>query len=1018
MKANDEQASSKQSASSAKSKVPFPVNQMTQATIRVLENMGFTSAHQSCVYSLSSMMRNYFERLCSAASASADHAGRESLILEDANVAFKTMGVNMTELHDYIREVDNFTPELNVPLFPVPKSMIARFGVPNKKIPTEEKSGSTLTNVTEQAENAIKKRTTDEEVQRCEDRTSETKRSLVSPTPAADQRPSSSLNKEYNRSQKQFPSFFGSKAHQLGFVVAVPPKPKIELPVKSAHHGNATKVAPAKVPFPFQMPAQRPTPDRPVEDRLAAAKLHKIPDQSPATVQPTQKVEGGDALLITAELKLVRVERREPPPRPEAVAFLEAEKAGPSRPVVEEEPPKAEVSKGDAIQPVVIHAKVENLKLKSNSAKVQKQKPAEPGKAITPPPVEVAAFIPDLLPTAEDGGETTEPYIQESSDIVHKKKKAKKEKKHKDHDKEKEKKEKKKRKRNRDEESSDTAAEKDTKRRKHSESLNPSPEEPRVPKLTIKFGPKTTTSATPVVSVEPSVVDLTPTSSSAAPTQPCARSPLPSTSIALKGISIKCVDPATPSTSHAPSTSTHLVSTHLVSSQKKTAAQNEEILGSMHAANPRRTRKSSSSLASSRPAPQRIDSSPQFTTPIAPGPSSSGPAVRKTSTAGSGPEAKPSTSGSAMGPTPVVKALKIARKGLTDAGDRTLGMSQEFRMSQEETSQEEVSRKEKKKPGIKKQSALGQSEEELIPEAAIEKSTDAPESKTVSVTPEEVKRSDSSLKIKPESQIREPKGPRTPPIISLTEDTQPSKPAPKKQPSLKKSRSRDSDKLEFPQPGKKAKVIPKIDIEALPLPLQSSKFAAVPPTTSTEPKATPVKHGRKQSKPRRIESAEISDEHREEEAPSQVLAPVKPEIKAKTAGRARKPSGSKTKKKESLTEAFGKEFHIGNTESPHSDSTIPAFAAPDQSNDMAVEPMEEEDGDVWICPVCSVAYVDGTADMVGCDGCDSWFHWHCVGIQIAPPEDKQWYCSACNKKKKGAPAKKTGPGSKPKKKGH
>ena len=39
------------------------------------------------------------------------------------------------------------------------------------------------------------------------------------------------------------------------------------------------------------------------------------------------------------------------------------------------------------------------------------------------------------------------------------------------------------------------------------------------------------------------------------------------------------------------------------------------------------------------------------------------------------------------------------------------------------------------------------------------------------------------------------------------------------------------------------------------------------------------------------------------------------------------------------------------------------------------EPGEEEDDKVWICPVCSVAYVEG-ADMVACDGCDNWFHWY------------------------------------------
>lgn len=39
------------------------------------------------------------------------------------------------------------------------------------------------------------------------------------------------------------------------------------------------------------------------------------------------------------------------------------------------------------------------------------------------------------------------------------------------------------------------------------------------------------------------------------------------------------------------------------------------------------------------------------------------------------------------------------------------------------------------------------------------------------------------------------------------------------------------------------------------------------------------------------------------------------------------------------------------------------------------KPVVADDDDVWICPECSVAYVDGATDMVCCDGCDNWFHW-------------------------------------------
>ncbi|XP_072027925.1 uncharacterized protein [Amphiura filiformis] len=45
-----------------------------------------------------------------------------------------------------------------------------------------------------------------------------------------------------------------------------------------------------------------------------------------------------------------------------------------------------------------------------------------------------------------------------------------------------------------------------------------------------------------------------------------------------------------------------------------------------------------------------------------------------------------------------------------------------------------------------------------------------------------------------------------------------------------------------------------------------------------------------------------------------------------------------------------------------------------------------------LCPVCKLPE-DGR-DMVGCDACDTWYHWSCVGIEEEPIEDK-WYCIQC-----------------------
>lgn len=57
---------------------------------------------------------------------------------------------------------------------------------------------------------------------------------------------------------------------------------------------------------------------------------------------------------------------------------------------------------------------------------------------------------------------------------------------------------------------------------------------------------------------------------------------------------------------------------------------------------------------------------------------------------------------------------------------------------------------------------------------------------------------------------------------------------------------------------------------------------------------------------------------------------------------------------------------------------------------------EEEDEEVlYICPVCSVAY-NQAANMVSCDKCEEWFHWHCVGITSEPTEE-HWFCKKCSK---------------------
>uniref|UniRef100_A0A0N4ZU24 PHD-type domain-containing protein n=1 Tax=Parastrongyloides trichosuri TaxID=131310 RepID=A0A0N4ZU24_PARTI len=58
---------------------------------------------------------------------------------------------------------------------------------------------------------------------------------------------------------------------------------------------------------------------------------------------------------------------------------------------------------------------------------------------------------------------------------------------------------------------------------------------------------------------------------------------------------------------------------------------------------------------------------------------------------------------------------------------------------------------------------------------------------------------------------------------------------------------------------------------------------------------------------------------------------------------------------------------------------------------------EDDAETLWICPKCHVAYNED-AEMVGCDKCESWYHFHCVGLIVAPAEHESWFCEDCLKK--------------------
>lgn len=58
---------------------------------------------------------------------------------------------------------------------------------------------------------------------------------------------------------------------------------------------------------------------------------------------------------------------------------------------------------------------------------------------------------------------------------------------------------------------------------------------------------------------------------------------------------------------------------------------------------------------------------------------------------------------------------------------------------------------------------------------------------------------------------------------------------------------------------------------------------------------------------------------------------------------------------------------------------------------------DDEEEKIWICPACKQP--DDGSPMIGCDNCEEWYHWTCVGIK-ADPEEDSWFCPRCTDKQR------------------
>ncbi|XP_012277504.1 transcription initiation factor TFIID subunit 3 isoform X2 [Orussus abietinus] len=78
---------------------------------------------------------------------------------------------------------------------------------------------------------------------------------------------------------------------------------------------------------------------------------------------------------------------------------------------------------------------------------------------------------------------------------------------------------------------------------------------------------------------------------------------------------------------------------------------------------------------------------------------------------------------------------------------------------------------------------------------------------------------------------------------------------------------------------------------------------------------------------------------------------------------------------------------------PVTNVTLSSPPSPQVPQQRAAYYFDQVGRQVWICPACGNQ--DDGSPMIGCDDCDAWYHWVCVGMQVPPATNEDWYCRSC-----------------------
>ena len=175
-------------------------------------------------------------------------------------------------------------------------------------------------------------------------------------------------------------------------------------------------------------------------------------------------------------------------------------------------------------------------------------------------------------------------------------------------------------------------------------------------------------------------------------------------------------------------------------------------------------------------------------------------------------------------------------------------------------------------------------------------------------------------------------------------------------------------------------------------------FKGLGGSTTTEPKKKePPKQADIFSDPIHIErpksaASDTSDPGKKSKPPK----PSSSSASTKTEDRNRSSSGGKREKRGSALAAEAAIHATPQQEAPQEPST-PTFSGGTVVTQTVGYYVDAEGNQIWICPACGKP--DDGSPMIGCDECDDWYHWICVGIQQEPADNQDWFCPRCVQRK-------------------